>query len=120
MYLFCAKFLYLSVVHVVECLPNDTVNICQVVFVLLPPSVEQVSCFIFTVFIWEETKPKECALQGEYKTVVNACGNLWFLWEFTPESHISLWEGSVSSVQMNCPAIAESFIALIVVCLPKM
>lgn len=50
-YLFYAKFLYLSVIHVPECLPSDANNICQVLFVLFLSLVEQVSCFIFTVVV---------------------------------------------------------------------
>lgn len=44
---------------------------------------------------------------------MKACDDPWFLGEFTPESHVSLSESLVSSVQMNYPAIAESFIAFL-------
>lgn len=61
--LFYAEFLYFIVIHVTKWYPNDTTNICQVVFVLFLSLVEQLSSFIIYcchIFIPEETKPKEC------------------------------------------------------------
>lgn len=78
---FYNKFLYLIVIRVTKWSPNDTTNICQVVFVLFLSLVDQLSCFIIYcchIFIPEETKPKNVLCSGSRNSVSS------LLWSVVP------------------------------------